>query len=247
MPLRAAAKRCPDAVFLPTDAATYEAASAHVMATVRSFPVVVEVWGWDEAFAAARVDDPEALAHAIRARVLAETGLSCSIGIGDTRLQAKTATGFAKPAGVAGKLPTTEEAKELVRDSLIAFNAAVQTKSFVDFHKQIAVMWQKQVTPERLAQLFDVFVKGEIDLSDITRLEPAFDKPPATNENGLLELKGSYPTQPSRVIFDLAYLYEGTEWKLVKINVNVRPPETEAGAKSSKKAAPKKEEDDDVE
>lgn len=101
MPLKAAAKRCPEAIFLPTDAPTYERASAKVMATVRSFPVVIEVWGWDEAFVAARTDDPERLAHAIRERVLAETGLSCSIGIGDTRLQAKTATGFAKPAGVA--------------------------------------------------------------------------------------------------------------------------------------------------
>ena len=55
----------------------------------------------------------------------------------------------AKPAGVAGKLPTNEEAEALVRESLIAFNAAVQTKSFVDFHKGVAVMWQKQVTPDR--------------------------------------------------------------------------------------------------
>ena len=31
----------------------------------------------------------------------AETGLSCAVGIGETRLQAKTATGFAKPGGVA--------------------------------------------------------------------------------------------------------------------------------------------------
>jgi DNA polymerase-4 len=105
MPLRAAAKRCPDAVFLPTDPAAYDAASAQVMATLRSFPVVVEVWGWDEAFAGARTDDPEALATAIRVAVLERTGLSCSIGIGGTRLQAKTATGFAKPAGIARLAP----------------------------------------------------------------------------------------------------------------------------------------------
>jgi DNA polymerase-4 len=100
MPLRAAAKRCPDAVFLPTDPTTYEAASARVMATLRSLPVVVEVWGWDEAFVGARTDDPEGLAGDIRRAVLAETGLSCSVGIGDSKQRAKIATGFAKPAGV---------------------------------------------------------------------------------------------------------------------------------------------------
>ena len=67
MPLRPAARRCPDAVFLPSDRPAYDAASAEVMATLRSFPVVVEVWGWDEAFVGAVTDDPEALARAVQA------------------------------------------------------------------------------------------------------------------------------------------------------------------------------------
>ena len=100
-PLRTAARKCPDAVFLPTDRAAYDAASAEVMATLRSFPVVVEVWGWDEAFVGAATDDPEALARAIKEAVRDRTRLSCAVGIGETRLQAKTATGFAKPGGVA--------------------------------------------------------------------------------------------------------------------------------------------------
>ena len=56
MPLRAAARKCPDAVFLPTDPTAYDAASAEVMDTLREFPVVVEVWGWDECFVGASVD-----------------------------------------------------------------------------------------------------------------------------------------------------------------------------------------------
>jgi DNA polymerase IV len=100
MPLRTAAKRCPDAVFLPSDFAAYEAASADVMATLRSFDVVVEVMGWDEAFLGAETDDPEPLAHDVQAAVLAATRLYSSIGIGDNKLKAKLATGFGKPAGV---------------------------------------------------------------------------------------------------------------------------------------------------
>jgi DNA polymerase-4 len=88
-------------VFLASDHPAYDAASAQVMATLRSFPAVVEVWGWDEAFVGAETDDPEALARSMQAAVLARTGLHCSIGIGETRLLAKTATGAAKPRGVA--------------------------------------------------------------------------------------------------------------------------------------------------
>jgi DNA polymerase-4 len=100
MPLRIAAKRCPGAVFLPTDPPAYLEVSEHVMAALREFPVVVEVLGWDEAFVGAEVDDPEALAAGIRAAVAGETGLSCSVGIGDNKLRAKLATGFGKPAGI---------------------------------------------------------------------------------------------------------------------------------------------------
>ncbi|MXG91944.1 DinB/UmuC family translesion DNA polymerase [Nocardioides flavescens] len=58
MPLRIAARKCPEAVFLPVDRPAYDAASAEVMATLRALewdghPVVVEVLGWDEAFVAA--------------------------------------------------------------------------------------------------------------------------------------------------------------------------------------------------
>jgi DNA polymerase-4 len=61
----------------------------------------VEVWGWDEAFVGVRTAEPEEFARELQARVFAVTGLSCAVGIGETKLQAKTATGFAKPGGVA--------------------------------------------------------------------------------------------------------------------------------------------------
>src|ERR1039458_694079 len=100
LPLRTAARRCPDAVFLPVDREEYEAASATVMATLRGFGAVTEVMGWDEAFVAVDTDDPEGFAREIAARIRAETQLDATVGIGQNKLQAKLATGFGKPAGV---------------------------------------------------------------------------------------------------------------------------------------------------
>lgn len=98
MPLRTAVRKCPDGVFLPLDMTTYEEASDEVMEVLRRFPVRVEVLGWDEAFLAADTDDPESLAREIRSAI-AELNLTCSIGIGDNKLRAKLATGFAKSVG----------------------------------------------------------------------------------------------------------------------------------------------------
>lgn len=110
MPLRVAARRCPEAVFLPLDLPAYEAASEQVIATLRDWPgAVVEVLGWDEAFVGVETDDPVAVAEGIRAAVLAATGLHCSVGIGDTLVRAKIATDFGKPRGV---FTITEESWE---------------------------------------------------------------------------------------------------------------------------------------
>jgi DNA polymerase IV len=98
-PLRTALRKCPDAVFLPVDRAAYDAASADVMHVLARFTDALEVWGWDEAFLATE-DDPLSVAQAIREAVFEETGLSCSVGIGDNKLRAKVASGFAKPAGI---------------------------------------------------------------------------------------------------------------------------------------------------
>jgi nucleotidyltransferase/DNA polymerase involved in DNA repair len=100
LPMRTAARRCPDAVFLPVDRAAYEEVSERVMATLRELAPQTEVMGWDEAFLAVSTDDPESFARQIQEQVRARTQLECSVGIGQNRLQAKLATGYGKPAGI---------------------------------------------------------------------------------------------------------------------------------------------------
>jgi DNA polymerase IV len=148
MPLRTAARRCPDAVFLPSDPPAYEAVSARVMDTLRTFPVVVEVLGWDEAFLGAHTADPQTLAADVRGAVTAETGLSCSVGIGDNKLRAKLATGFAKPAGVY----------RLTRDNWVAVMGQLGTDALWGIGRR---------TAKKLTDL------GITTVADLARADPA--------------------------------------------------------------------------
>jgi nucleotidyltransferase/DNA polymerase involved in DNA repair len=100
LPLRTAARRLPDGVFLPVDRPAYEEVSESVMAVLRDSGAVVEVLGWDEAFLGVDTEDPEGFARSLADRVRAATQLDCTVGIGENKLQAKIATGFGKPAGV---------------------------------------------------------------------------------------------------------------------------------------------------
>jgi hypothetical protein len=133
----------------------------------------------------------------------------------------------APQSGVAAEqtgkqLPTDEKSKALVLESLLDFNKAIQDKNFDDFHTTISRAWQEQITPEKLKEVFQSFMAKNLDISAIKRVDPILTDPPEINSDGLLILKGYYPTRPFKVNFQLKYIYEHPAWKLFGINVNVK-------------------------
>lgn len=122
-----------------------------------------------------------------------------------------------------GKVPGEREARALALESLLAFNRAIQAKNFTTFHRGIADVWRKQITPEQLRKAFTPFVEQEVDISPIADLQPVFDPAPGFDEDDFLLLKGYYPTKPSKVRFKLRYIQEAGQWQLVNIAVDVSP------------------------
>jgi len=102
MPLRTAYRLCPDAVYLPVDFDSYAPISRRIKSILSTFSPVCEDSGIDEAFLdiSHREEAPERIAAAIKERIKAETGLTCSIGIGPNKLLAKMASDLKKPDGL---------------------------------------------------------------------------------------------------------------------------------------------------
>jgi len=117
MPLRTAAKLCPQAIFVNGHPERYRECSEKVHKVLCAFSPQVEMASIDEAYldmtGTARLHGPPLkAAHALHARMKAETLLNCSVGIGSSRLIAKVSSGQAKPNGVLWIVPG-EEAKFL--------------------------------------------------------------------------------------------------------------------------------------
>src|SRR5256714_3281763 len=113
MPLRTAAKLCPQAIFVDGHPDRYRECSERARRVLSSFSPQVEMVSIDEAYldmtATERLHGPPLLAaHKLHQRMKAETELNCSIGIGASRLIAKVCSGKAKPNGVLFIVPGRE-------------------------------------------------------------------------------------------------------------------------------------------
>jgi DNA polymerase-4 len=99
-PAERARRLCPQAVFIPPDFDEYRARSHEVMEVMRGHFERVEVVGLDEAYLdLTGIERPKAAARRLKAAVAEETGLTCSIGIGPSKLVAKVASDAEKPDG----------------------------------------------------------------------------------------------------------------------------------------------------
>jgi DNA polymerase-4 len=117
MPLRTAAKLCPQAIFVDGHPERYRECSEKVFAVLTSFSPLVEMASIDEAYldmtGTARLHGPPLkAANTLHERMKAQTRLNCSVGIGSSRLIAKVSSAQAKPNGVLWIVPG-EEAKFL--------------------------------------------------------------------------------------------------------------------------------------
>jgi hypothetical protein len=123
----------------------------------------------------------------------------------------------------AADVPEESELTSMVDSSITSFGKSIKKKDFSGFYKEIAHLWQKQTTPEQLETAFKDFLDKDIDLpAAIKDKDPVFNQKATIDSDGVLLVKGYYPTTPNRILFELKYVEEDEEWKLVGIHVNLK-------------------------
>ena len=113
MPIKRAARLCPQGVFLPVDMAKYARVSRRIMEVLAEFTPLLEALSIDEAFldvsaSRALMGDGPTIAARIKARIREAVTLTASVGVAANKFIAKIASDLEKPDGLVVVAPGTE-------------------------------------------------------------------------------------------------------------------------------------------
>ena len=131
---------------------------------------------------------------------------------------------YASPSSAEGTpkpMPNDDELQRLTTSTLMELDRAVQAEDFTSFHKSLAEIWKAEITINELDTAFRSFIVDQASIGGIKDVSPVFDEPPAINKQDILALSGYFPTTPLRVMFELNYVYEDPDWKLIGIALNL--------------------------
>lgn len=121
------------------------------------------------------------------------------------------------------KVPSDRALEALVKSSLLSLNDANVTGNYAVLHAKLSKPFREQFPPEKLKVTFREFQKKNADFDIIAAMPPSYDPRPVVDEDGKLVVKGSFPTEPSRLRFELEFIPSDGEWKLIRIYVKVDP------------------------
>ena len=124
-----------------------------------------------------------------------------------------------------GKLPTDDQLQAMTKETVLDFNDAVKKEDFSTFWGNISKPFQKQASPEKFKEVFKDFIEQRVDFSEIKDLKANFSPAPETGSQmgyKTLSMKGTYNTTPRTTKFDLQYIAEGKEWKLISIRLSTK-------------------------
>jgi hypothetical protein len=117
------------------------------------------------------------------------------------------------------KVPSERALEALVKVTLLSFNDANVTGNYTVFHAKLSKPFRQQFSPERLEETFKDFARKEVDFDIIAAYKPVYAPAPRVDDEGKLLVKGYFPTEPARVVYDLKFIPSDGEWKLIGINV----------------------------
>lgn len=125
-------------------------------------------------------------------------------------------------------MPSTEQQNSLVKQTLGDFKKGIESEDFSNLVKNGSKELQAQVPADKMKAAFQAMIDKKDAIAPILdeaeSQTPQYTGTPGITEqsgNYLLNLAGSFPTDPAKTNFNFQYVWQDSQWKLLKIEVKL--------------------------
>lgn len=130
------------------------------------------------------------------------------------------------PAQAEDKIPSAFLQEILIKTSLLTLNDANITGNYTVLHAKLSKPFREQFSPDKLKQAFKPLADQKLDYGLIAGKPPVATSEAEIDSRGRLILRGYFDTRPSRLNYDLAFVPSEGEWKPIRLNVDIKPPQS---------------------
>lgn len=110
-------------------------------------------------------------------------------------------------------VPKLDKIRTLVTADLNRLAKGIKTNNFSEFIEQASLAFQSQFNNERMQGVYQPFVEKNVDLTQFMVGDFALVAEPSISPQGILTIRGQYPTSPRSLKFEALYFYVHPEWK----------------------------------
>lgn len=129
--------------------------------------------------------------------------------------------GAAAPGGrpAVGSRDDANLVAALVRSHLVALHQANISGNYSVLRDIGGEAFQAQFTAADLAAVFSPLRRQKTDLQAAAILQPSITDAPTLDDDNVMHIAGTFPTEPAPIEFEFAFKVEDGVWKLVGLRV----------------------------
>ncbi len=127
------------------------------------------------------------------------------------------------PAGAEAPLPPVPDGYQLsllIYATMTALDQANATGNYTVLRDLAAPEFQRINPAQKLSAVFAGYRERHVVLAPVVLYQPRLVEEPRIAAQGLLRLKGFFPTKPLRIGFDLTYQIVDGAWRLMELSIS---------------------------
>lgn len=127
------------------------------------------------------------------------------------------------PSENAQTVPTDFAQEVMIKSMISALSDAIIADDYSVFRAQLAKPFQDAYSSDQLKDTFKPLAVQDAFMGVALAMKPISTETAKIDADGVLDLKGYFDTNPSKIKYDMKFIPADGNWKPIGVNINLAP------------------------